>query len=96
MDWKIAEAKQKFSEVVRQTAAEPQRIYKRDRLVAVIVDVDDYEAYEAWREEKERPSMAEAIEEIRKICLEEDFDLELPERRDRPNAFAEALDDLSV
>lgn len=96
MNWKIAEAKQKFSKVVRQAAEEPQLIYNRDRLVAVLVDAEDYETFEAWKEQRRRPSMADAIEEIRKICLEEDYELNLPERRDRPNPLAEALDEVPV
>lgn len=96
MNWKIAEAKQRFSEVVRETAEEPQLIYKRDRLVAVLMNAEEYGAFEAWEEERQRPSMAEAIAEIRKICEEEDYELEIPDRRDRPNPFAEALDDVPV
>jgi len=95
MNWKIAEAKQRFSEVVRQTAEEPQLIFKRDRLVAVLMNAEEYGAFEAWQERR-RPSMAEAIAEIRKICEEEDYALEIPDRRDRPNPFAEALDDVPL
>ena len=96
MNWKIAEAKQRFSEVVRETAEEPQLIYKRGRLVAVLMNAEEYGAFEAWKEERQRPSMAEAIAEIRKICEQEDYELEIPDRRDRPNPFAEALDDVPV
>jgi len=96
MDWKIAEAKQKFSEVVRSAAKRPQHIYNRKRLVAVLIDPQEYRAFETWKEERRGPSMAEAIEEVRRICVEEDFDLELPERRDRTNPFAEALDDVPL
>lgn len=38
--WKIGEAKQRFSEVVRRSESEPQLIYRRDRLVAAIVSVE--------------------------------------------------------
>jgi hypothetical protein len=33
------------------------------------------------------------LEEIRRICQEESYSLEIPPHTDRPNAFAEALDD---
>jgi prevent-host-death family protein len=96
MNWKIAEAKQRFSEVVRETAEGPQLIYNRDRLVAVIVDAEEYGDFEAWKEKGKDPSMAESIAEIRRICAEEGYDLEVPERRDRPNEFAAALDEVPV
>lgn len=94
MDWKIAEAKQRFSEVVRHTAEGPQRICNRDRLVAVMLGAEGYRGFEAWKEEKHAPSMSQAIDEVRRICSEDDYELDLPERRDRANPFAEALDDV--
>jgi prevent-host-death family protein len=96
MNWKIAEAKQRFSEVVREAAEGPQLIYNRDRLVAVIVDAGEYGDFEAWKEKGKAPSMAEAIAEIRRICAQEGYDLEVPERRDRTNDFATALDEVPL
>ena len=93
MNWKIADAKQRFSEVVRRSADEPQLIYNRDRLVAVIVPPQAFRGYEEWRQEREQRTVAEAFAELRAICAEEEYELELPERSDRSNPFAEALDD---
>lgn len=39
------------------------------------------------------PTIAETFDEIRKICIEEDFELEIPPREDRPNPFM--ADDVS-
>jgi CO dehydrogenase/acetyl-CoA synthase gamma subunit (corrinoid Fe-S protein) len=39
------------------------------------------------------PTVAETFNEIRKICLEEDFELEIPLRQDRPNPLM--ADDVS-
>lgn len=93
MSWKIAEAKQKFSEVVRRSAEEPQLIYNRDRLVAVVVQPEIFRSYERWQEDRERRTVAEAFAELRAICEDEGCEVELPEREDRPNPFAEALDE---
>ena len=95
MNWKIAEAKQKFSEVVRKASREPQLICNRDQPVAVVIDAGDYRDFEAWRERR-KPSMAEAIAEIRMICAEGGYELEIPARRDRHNEFVDALDELPV
>lgn len=93
MNWKIAEAKQRFSEVVRRSADEPQLIYNRDRLVAIVVPPHSFRGYEEWRQEHEQRTAAEAFAELRALCEEEGYELELPERSDRPNRFAEALDE---
>jgi hypothetical protein len=40
-------------------------------------------------------SLAQAFNDLRKLCLEEDYILEVPERVDRINTFAIALEDVS-
>lgn len=92
MEWKIGEAKQKFSEVVRAAEDEPQRIYNRERLVAAVVAPNDFEEFLAWREKRRKGSLADSIRELSRVCAEEGFTLELPSREDRPNPFAEDLD----
>lgn len=92
MRWNVAEAKQKFSEVIRAAARGPQLIYSRDRLVAAIVSRDAFEEFQDWKD-SQRGSLAEAFTELRQICTEEGYSFETPPRRDRPNAFTEALDD---
>jgi prevent-host-death family protein len=87
MNWKVAEAKQRFSEVVRAAEEKPQWIYNRDRLVAALVPADDLEQFLAWREQKDRASIADAFSELRRICTEESYELETSERRNRPNPF---------
>jgi PHD/YefM family antitoxin component YafN of YafNO toxin-antitoxin module len=95
MHWKVAEAKQKFSDIVRQAAREPQLIFNRDRLVAAVVDAQTFAAFQAWREQEERRSLADAFAELRQIAAEEHYSLELPPRLDRANAFVDVRDDVS-
>lgn len=95
MEWKIAEAKQRFSEVVRAAEEEPQWIYNRDHLVAAVVEPETMRAFLTWREGRERPSLADAFAELRKLCAEDQYELEIPDRKDRPNPFADG-DDLPL
>lgn len=90
MDWKIGEAKQRFSEVVRRSASEPQRIYNRERLVAVVIEPGTFGEYSGWACGRGERSVADAFAELRGLCAAEEYSLEVPERRDRPNPFAEA------
>jgi len=94
MDWKIAEAKQKFSELVKAAGDEPQWIYNRDKLVAAMVPAETLQEFLSWRHQKEARTLGEAFEELRRICAEEDYTLEIPPRQERPNPFVEALDEL--
>ena len=71
MTWNIASAKQQFSEVVRLTAEEPQAIYNRDKPVAVIISAQDFEDFQRWRAERDRPSLAQQFDEIRALLAAE-------------------------
>lgn len=93
MPWNIAQAKQRFSEIVRQAAERPQLIYNRKRLVAAVIDAQDYQAFKAWSEQSSARTLADELAELRAIMQEEDYELTLPARSTRPNAFAEARED---
>ncbi|MEW6363280.1 MAG: type II toxin-antitoxin system Phd/YefM family antitoxin [Acidobacteriota bacterium] len=88
MTWKVGEAKQRFSDLLRQAAAEPQLIYNRDRLVAVVVEGGTFEQFRAWDEQTKRRTLAAAFEELRQIESEEDYTLKTPKRRNRRSASA--------
>lgn len=88
MEWKLAEAKQQFSEVVRRAEEEPQVILNRDRRVAVLVTAAEFEDYLRWKESRRKGSFADAIDELVSICREEEATYEAPPRFDRPNPLA--------
>jgi hypothetical protein len=95
MNWKIAEAKQRFSELILSTLKEPQLIYNCDHLVAVVIEPKSYAEFLAWRERQSPTSIAEALQELQKLCLEEDYTLTILPRQDRSNAFFET-NELSI
>lgn len=81
--WTIATARQHLPELVSLAAREPQDIYRRDTLVARIVSADEASPRPV------RPSLADALAELRRICAEEKYTLEIPERTNRRNAFTD-------
>ncbi len=83
--WKVAEAKQRLSELLRDAAREPQEIYNRERLVGVVVGAEEFAEYRSWRA-RSRRSLAEACEEARRICADEG-PLPVPGRRNRRSVF---------
>lgn len=87
--WGIAEAKQRFSEVVRAAQEEPQMIYNRDRLVAAVVGGEVLPGFLSWHETRSERSLADAFTELRRLAAEEDFELVVPPRRDRANPFSD-------
>jgi prevent-host-death family protein len=91
MSWKVADAKQHFSEVLRRAADEPQPILNRERLVGAIVGVRDFEALLVLRA-RPSSSLADALEEGRRICREQAFTLDAPARVDRPNPILRVAD----
>ncbi|MFN0315664.1 MAG: type II toxin-antitoxin system prevent-host-death family antitoxin [Burkholderiales bacterium] len=94
MDWKVAEAKQKFSDMVRRAAKEPQLIYNRDRLVAAVIDAESFGEFKAWHKHVNQASLADAFEELRRVAKEERYKLVVPRRKNRRNAILGTLDDV--
>ena len=90
-DWNVAQAKQRLPAVLRATASGPQKIRSRDRLVAVVIDADDFQKFEELR--AARPTLAQAFQELRRICVEENYIFSAGHRRDRRNAFVRAVAD---
>jgi prevent-host-death family protein len=96
MNWNIAQAKQRFSEVVKQASEEPQLIYNRNQPVAAVIGAEEFAAFEEWRKARSKPrTLADEFEELRQLIQAEGFEdgLELPPRSDRPNAFVEMLEE---
>ena len=92
MRWKIGQAKQQFSEVVRRAATEPQLICNRDRVVAAVVDAASVERLRAIRQSEHRASIATAFEGLRALVALEGYPLKTPRRTTRRNPFADGLD----
>jgi prevent-host-death family protein len=98
MNWNIAQAKQHFSEVVKQASTEPQIIYNRNTPVAALISAEEIAAYRAWKAAQTQPqTLGEAFAELRQLMIEAGYEdgLELPPRSSigRPNAFVEMLEE---
>ena len=91
LNWKIAKARENFSEVLREVVREPQMVYNRETLVAVVIDPVTYQEWAEWKERQTSRTLDDFFGELRRIEEEEDYALLLPERSDRPNAFVEHL-----
>ena len=95
MPWRVAEAKQKFSEVLRAAAKAPQPIFNRGRLVAVVVNAETFQAFQTWYEQQSKTTLADAFATLRCLCAAEGYTFATSPRADRDNAFAETLRDVS-
>lgn len=82
--WKISEAKARLSEVVSNCVEEPQILYNRQKPVAALVDMDEYEAFLAYKQSTKKPTMEELFAELREINKVEPEMDELPPRTNRP------------
>jgi len=94
MNWEIPEAQQQFSELVKAALTEPQPIYKRNQLMAFMVEAGLFQEFLEWQRQKQKPSVAEAFEDIRQVAQEENFTLEVPTRENRTNPFLDS--DVSI
>lgn len=90
MDWRVGQAKQRLSELLRESASEPQLVYSRDRLVAAVISAELFEEFESWREARRRRSLDQSFDEVREICREEGYALDTGEREDRDSWITDA------
>lgn len=86
MDWSVSEARRRFAELLEKASTEPQRIVNRDRFVGAVVDPEAYEEFLVWKESR-RASMAALLGELKEVCEQEQYDIEVPERDSRPTPF---------
>ncbi len=86
MKWTVAEARDKFADLLQNTRKEPQSIFNRNRFVAAVIDAETFEAFEAWQKER-RQSVANTLDELSTICQEDDYALETPSRKNRATPF---------
>ena len=80
--WTIASARQHLPEVIASAAREPQRVYRRDKLVAAVVSPEAAEQIER------RATVAKLFDDLQRICAEENYELPVAPRTNRPNPFA--------
>ncbi len=86
--WKVGEAKQQFSEVLRRSESAPQLIYRRNRLIAAVVAMDEAQAATVSR----RVTIGDRFEEARELFRQETYRLPQTPRRSRRNTFVRTLD----
>ena len=91
MVWKVADAKQRLSELLRSAAEEPQTIYSRSRPVAVVVAGATFEEFRVWQAERKARTVGAAFAELRSLTKGSPYVLVVPKRRNRRNAFSGAL-----
>jgi prevent-host-death family protein len=91
MVWKVAEARQRLSEVLRSAAREPQTIYSRSRPVAVVVAGETFEEFRVWQAERKARTVGAAFAELRSLTKALPYVFAVPRRENRRNAFAKPL-----
>ena len=87
MVWTIEEAQQKLNELIDAASLEPQMIYNQEQPIAAIVEAQLFQEFLNWRNLQTKSSIADAFVQLREICSEENYTLEIPERQDRSNPF---------
>jgi hypothetical protein len=87
MIWKLAHAKEQFSKVVRLAQSEPQVLHNRDLAVAAVIGAKDLDSFRAWRKAQSEMTLMSAFAHVRALAKEEVWELAIPVRQDRANAW---------
>jgi len=96
MDWKIGQAKQRFSEVVQRAKEAPQIIYNRDKPVAAVISARGFQEFKEWNEARREKNLADRFAELHTIFSAEEIAPKFPPLKNRRNKFTDSLDELSV
>ena len=80
--WTIATARQRLPALIAEAAREPQRVYRRNQLVATVMSPEAAAAVPSVR------PLAEELALLKQLCVEEDYTLPVAPRRDRANRLA--------
>lgn len=98
MNWNVAQAKQRLSELIREAAHEPQLIYNRNQPVAAVIAAEELAEYQAWKaanEAQPRKTLAEEFDVLRQLLIDAGYEdgLDCGVRHERPNAMVQMLDE---
>ncbi len=91
--WTLNDAQDRFADILRYCAGEPQVFYKHDQPVAVLVDIAFFKELMAL---KQRPTMAELLAELNEIQTSEPIEFQIPARVDRSNPLVEVADEFPL
>ena len=83
--WSSADAKRRFSRILKDSATEPQVVELRGRPVGVLVS---FESYTRNQKAFSQKSLAGWLEELKPLH-DLEGDMELPPRRDRPDVIGD-------
>jgi hypothetical protein len=89
MKWTLEQAQNQLTQIIDATTQEPQFIYTQEELVAAIVDPKLFQEFLNWKQQTAQSSLGQAFNELKQLCAEENYTLEIPPRSDRANPFSE-------
>jgi len=87
MVWTIEEAQQKLTELINAASLEPQLIYNQEQPVVAIVEAELFQEFLSWHQQRQKTSLTDTFTQLRQICDEENYQIEIDERRNRSNPF---------
>jgi hypothetical protein len=89
----VAEARRRFSDLLRSASREPQRVYRREQLVAVVVDEVAFAEMEVARAHRTGRALGDAMGELRALLSGSPLPTTALAREDREDVFAKVADD---
>jgi len=90
--WNVATARRRFASLLSAAVYEPQAVYRRGTVAAVVIGP---EIYQDLSGRKDRGTLADSFAELREICRKERYSLKTPPRLDRPQPFVKTLRELA-
>ncbi|GAK50888.1 prevent-host-death family protein [Candidatus Moduliflexus flocculans] len=85
--WKLHDAEIHFSEIVQNSAKEPQMVIDEEKPLAVVIDIMVYRNFVKNSSSQYRPTISELLDELHTIQEDERVEIEIPTRQNRAVEF---------
>jgi len=83
--WEIDDAQKDLKKVIDASSQTPQLIYEHGKPLGAIIDILLFRELMTLRKRQSVPSIAELLDELSKIQIDDPIDLEITPREDRDN-----------
>lgn len=91
MYWTLEEAQAHFGRLIDASTQEPQMLMQENQPFLAIVKASVFEEFLEWQrsQHSQKKSLDHMLKNLRQICTEENYSLEVSCRQDRSNPFGQ-------
>lgn len=95
-DWSISQAKAKFTKVIVSSEESPQIICNRGKPVSAVIHIELFKELLALKDKQRKPTVSELLADLKVLQKTDPVEIDIPERRDRPNPLEDTSNEMDL